>query len=178
MSNLNVAVSVFIGLVFSISSNAKDFEQCQQEDQSNYILQNQINSVPRDNANMLLRAAIVGIDNIITVYSSCLPDPRAQQLIEQSTIQKTQALANCRAISSYDNCLQPPFDEVEALNRQAAQNAAQATAEAEAEREREEIRDAVRQFTDALSEVIGSQSEAAPAAATCHAPAGGVCTAQ
>lgn len=72
-------------------------------------LGSKLNSLPRNNTNLLSRGAIVNLNFLINTYSQCLPDPETQQHINEWQAQREQTLRTCKQISTIDNCMESPY---------------------------------------------------------------------
>lgn len=70
---------------------------------------NKLTALPDSNLNLKMRGTIAACDFMIQTYSQCLPDQRAQQVVNQYKATREQTLRTCRQVSSIDNCLDSPF---------------------------------------------------------------------
>lgn len=70
---------------------------------------NKLTALPDSNLNLKMRGTIAACDFMIQTYSQCLPDQRAQQVVNQYKATREQTLRTCRQVSSTDNCLDSPF---------------------------------------------------------------------
>lgn len=70
---------------------------------------NKLTALPDSNLNLKMRGTIAACDFMIQTYSKCLPDQRAQQVVNQYKATREQTLRTCRQVSSADNCLESPF---------------------------------------------------------------------
>jgi hypothetical protein len=86
-----------------------NFEECRQQANSDPVMEANMNSIPRNDNNRILRGSIVAIGSVIDKLQKCSADPRAQALIAQLEQQKASALQTCRQTASFDNCLVSPF---------------------------------------------------------------------
>lgn len=91
-----------------ISGGGRPYAECLAEAKASPLHQ-KLNALPRNDSNLLTRGAIVVMDAEMRIYSQCLPDPRAQELIAAYTKTRADTLRVCRQISSSDNCLVSPF---------------------------------------------------------------------
>lgn len=122
---------------------------CQQTERASDLPQ-QLANLPADNINLGTRGIIAQADFMINTYRQCLPDSQAQAIVDQYTATRESALINCRAYSTVDNCLIPPYGpEYEAdLQRQEA-----ARQQAESEQDALEMQQAVENLVNTIQQM-------------------------
>jgi hypothetical protein len=84
------------------------FAECQRQENASDIGR-KLTALPDSNTNLKTRGIIVASDFMIKTYSQCLPDQRAQQMVNQYRTTRAQTLRTCQQVSSSDNCLVSPF---------------------------------------------------------------------
>ena len=105
-----VLIVAILGVAFSVANaSARNFDDCNAESNGNTKLLEKMNSIPKNDMNKRLRSVIVAIDYQIEVFSKCIPDRGAEEQVRNFVAQRKSALATCRQISSFDNCLVSPF---------------------------------------------------------------------
>lgn len=95
--------------VGSMEGGSSSVESCQRAANDNPALAQAIQRIPPNETVLKLRASIAGLDHVIRSFLPCANDPRGRQMLTQFRQQREQALQNCRAMSSSDQCLISPF---------------------------------------------------------------------
>ncbi|MEI7681429.1 MAG: hypothetical protein WCK07_18660, partial [Betaproteobacteria bacterium] len=90
------------------SRSGMAFEDCQRQENASGIGR-KLEALPANSVNLQTRGIIAAADFMIQTYSQCLPDRRAQQVVDQYRTIREQTLRTCRQSSATDNCLSPPF---------------------------------------------------------------------
>lgn len=135
-------------------------ERCQQAENASNI-PSQLASLPSDNTNLQTRGIVVAADFMIATYSACLPDAQAQAIVDQYRSTRESALATCRAVSTVDNCLTPPFGaEYEADLLRQQQEAARMQAEYESAQDALELQQSIENLFNVIDQIEGGGSDA------------------
>lgn len=133
-------------------------ERCQEAENASNIPA-QLAGLPADNTNLQTRGIVVAADFMIAAYSQCLPDAQAQAIVDQYRSTRESALATCRAVSTVDNCLIPPFGaEYDVDLQRQQQEAARLQAEYEAEQDALELQQSIDSLINVIEQIGGGDS--------------------
>jgi hypothetical protein len=93
----------------SPGASGRPFAECQREDKASGMAA-KLAALNGAEAVIMLRGAITGADFLIGVYRQCLPDPKAQAIIDGHTRTRASALQTCQQMASAPHtCEVSPF---------------------------------------------------------------------